>query len=51
MNRNDKLWRYLLPALIMLVGVGFIVYGATDGEAAAVLKKAVNICMECIGLG
>ena len=48
---DSKLTRYLIPAIVLLVGVGFMVYGATDGEAAAVLKKAINICMECIGLG
>jgi len=51
MEKKAKLSRYLVPALVMLVGIGFIIYGATDGEAAAVVKKAINICMECIGLG
>ena len=51
MNKNEKLLRFLPAALLMLIGALFIVYGATDGEAAAVLKKAINICMECIGLG
>ena len=43
--------RYLLPSLAMLIGAGFVIYGVFDGEAAAVLKKAVMICLECIGLG
>ncbi|MBO4849057.1 MAG: thioredoxin [Clostridia bacterium] len=43
--------RYLVPSVLILIGAGFIVYGATDGEAAAVIKKAIAICMECIGLG
>ena len=51
MEKKFLLTRYLVPALVILVGVGFVVYGATDGEAAAVIKKAINICMECIGLG
>lgn len=50
MNKN-KLLRYIVPGVVLLIGVAFMIYGATDGEAAAVLKKAINICMECIGLG
>ncbi|MBO4563737.1 MAG: hypothetical protein J5772_09055 [Clostridia bacterium] len=51
MKTESKLMRYIVPAALMLAGVCFIVYGATDGEAFAVLKKAIAICMECIGLG
>ena len=51
MKKENKFLRYAVPALVILVGVGFMIYGATDGEAMAVLKKAVAICMECIGLG
>ena len=46
-----KLLRYLIPAIVLLFGIGFMVYGVRDGEAMAVIKKAVAICMECIGLG
>ena len=42
----------LLARLALLaVAAGFILYGIYRGEAAIVLKKAVNICRECIGLG
>lgn len=51
MEKESKVWRYMIPALIILVGVVFIVIGVTDGEAGAVIRKAVAICMECIGLG
>lgn len=37
-------------ALFSLAGV-MLTYGAARGEAAAVLKKAVRICLECIGIG
>ncbi len=29
----------------------FIFYGTARGEVEIVLNKAVNICLECIGLG
>jgi hypothetical protein len=51
MKTESKFLRYGIPVIVLLIGVGFMIYGATDGEAFAVLKKAVAICMECIGLG
>lgn len=51
MKKESKVSRYIIPILLILIGIGFVVYGATDGEAGAVMRKAVAICMECIGLG
>jgi len=36
---------------LLAAAAAFMVYGAARGEAAIVMKKAVNICLECIGLG
>ncbi len=33
------------------VGILMMVYGINRGEMTVVLTKAVNICMECIGIG
>lgn len=42
-----RFWR----ALVAVLALGLIVYGALNGSMADVLKKAVAICTECIGLG
>ena len=41
----------LLRIGILCIAALFIVLGLSRGEAAIVLKKAVNLCLECIGLG
>ncbi|MGI6010207.1 MAG: CD1871A family CXXC motif-containing protein [Ruminococcus sp.] len=42
-NRRAFFW--------MAVGALFLIIGVSRGETEIVLRKAVNICMECIGLG
>ena len=37
--------------VLILAAVLFLVLGVWRGETEIVLRKAVNICMECIGLG
>ena len=33
------------------LAIGLIVYGAATGQAMATLRKAIYICLECMGLG
>lgn len=37
--------------VILITSIGFMSYGIFRGEMAYVLKKAVAICLECIGVG
>lgn len=48
---NWRRFRRWLGIALLLCGAGFMAYGVSRGETAVVLKKAVNICLECIGIG
>ncbi len=37
--------------LLLLLSAGMILIGIYSGETQIVLQKAVNICLECIGIG
>lgn len=37
--------------LLAAAGVVLMMLGAGRGETEIILRKAINICMECIGLG
>ena len=50
MNLTDRKKNFTGLALA-LAGAAFILIGIYRGEVAVVLTKAVNICMECIGIG
>ena len=44
--KNNKAVLFLL-----VVGIAFLAIGVWRGEIEIIFRKAVNICMECIGLG
>ena len=41
----------LIRLILLILGIGFVIYGASRGEVDTVLTKAVNICLECVGIG
>ncbi|MBQ1661818.1 MAG: hypothetical protein II054_04905 [Treponema sp.] len=49
MKKNTR--RILTCVFLLSLAVALITVGLMRGEARTVLKKAVRICMECIGLG
>lgn len=49
--RSDSRRLAAVRAALLVIAAAFILIGVHRGEAGVVLKKAVNICLECIGLG
>ncbi|QAT42857.1 CD1871A family CXXC motif-containing protein [Aminipila luticellarii] len=41
----------LFPLLLILIGICSMAFGVFRGETPVMFEKAVNICLECIGIG
>lgn len=41
----------LLPVIVAFTGAVFMFAGIARGEMDVVLRKAITICLECIGIG
>ncbi len=48
MKRTLPIW---VTYILILTAIACMAFGICRGEMETVLKKATNICMECIGLG
>ncbi|MBC3516884.1 hypothetical protein H8K20_10800 [Neobittarella massiliensis] len=50
-RRTGLTVRRLAAPLLIFLGLIMMAVGVWRGEVAVVLQKAVNICLECIGIG
>ncbi|MCR4685727.1 MAG: hypothetical protein K5649_09700 [Lachnospiraceae bacterium] len=48
MKRKVPIW---VTIVLLFASIGCMAFGIYRGELDTVLSKAINICMECIGLG
>lgn len=37
--------------IVALLGISLMLFGIFRGEISVIFQKAVNICLECIGIG
>lgn len=50
-GKMNSTWRKRLALAVAGLGLAFLCIGMARGENAVILRKAINICMECIGIG
>lgn len=43
--------RNLVAILLIVTGIAFLCFGILRGELDTVFRKAINVCLECIGIG
>ena len=48
MSNTKAAW---IRGVLLVTAAVFMAAGVLRGEHEVVLKKAINICMECIGIG
>lgn len=51
MNIKKLLRSNWATVLVLLVGIVFLLVGIWREEYTIVMEKAINICLECVGIG
>ena len=41
----------IIRAAVLIAAIVFICIGLKNGEAGVVMRKAMQVCLECIGVG
>jgi len=47
----NKIVRTILPIGFLLAGLTLMIVGVMRGELQEVFRKAIIVCLECIGIG
>lgn len=48
---KNEIGKMILNIVLIIASFALIMYGIFDKEVVTVFQKAVNICLECIGIG
>lgn len=48
---KSEISKLLLNIVFLVTSFVLILYGILDNEVVTVFNKAINICLECIGIG
>lgn len=48
---KSEICKLLLNTVFLVTSFVLILYGILDKEIVTVFNKAINICLECIGIG
>lgn len=48
---KSEIYKLLLNIVFLVTSFVLILYGILNKEVVTVFNKAINICLECIGIG